>query len=86
MNINEILDFIKTTELHESWLVEDLRQCTWTKEYDEISWFREGESYSADSTKETIELDNLVFINADTGQGYKLTYVFSRDKFEGRGL
>ena len=86
LNINEILDFIATTSLNGSWLVEDLRGHSWTKAYGEISWRIDDEAYSSDGVRGTVQLDGLVFINADSGQGYKLTYVFSKDKFEGMDI
>lgn len=81
MNINKILDYIKTTDLHETWLVEDLRGCSWSMDGSGISdllWSDCGEEYSAEAPREIVTLNDLIFINADSGfSGYKLTYVFN---------
>lgn len=79
MNINEIFDYLATTESDGYMLVEDLREVGWELYQDELIWVVDGETYSAELTREgVVAIDNLVFINADNGCGEKFTYVLDK--------
>ena len=80
MNINEIFDYMATTELHSIWLVEDLREADWEIYQDELMWIVDGETYSADIRQgEVVSIDDLIFINAENGMRDTFTYVVSKD-------
>lgn len=78
MNINEIFDYLATTELDGNWLVEDLREVDWEIYQDELMWVVDGENYSAELTYGMVNIDNLVFINADNDCGNKYTYILDK--------
>lgn len=80
MNINEIFDYLATTDLDGYILVEDLREADWEVYQDELMWVVDGETYSADIRQgEVVNIDDLIFINAENGSGDTLTYVVSKD-------
>jgi len=78
LNINEIFDYLATTELDGNWLVEDLREVDWEVYEDELMWVVDGDTYSAELTYGKVNIDNLVFINADNGYGSKYTYILDK--------
>lgn len=77
--LNTFLDELKGTEIEGYILVEDLRGCKWEYGCGEIRWIYNHEEYNAESAS-IVELGNLSVVNADTGCGYSLTYVFDKDK------
>jgi len=78
LNINEIFDYLATTELDGMYYIEDLREVDWEVYEDELMWVVDGEVYSAELTYGKVNIDNLVFINADNGNGSKYTYILDK--------
>lgn len=79
MNINEIFDYLATTELDGMYYIEDLREVDWEVYEDELMWVVDGETYSAELVRgDIVNIDNLVFINADNGCGSKYTYILDK--------
>lgn len=79
MNINEIFDYLATTELDGYILTEDLREVDWEITGDELLWVSDGNTYSAElDSNDVVEIDNLVFINADASGNLMTTYVLDK--------